>query len=220
MARALIPELRLADPEAGAALLARLFGFLPGPGGRLVLGDQRLLVGQGAPDGRHGRIDHLALCVPDLGTALAGCLDRGGCLSRPTPEGPLAIPEFGATGVDYVFVEGPEGARVELIAPRAPAPRRPWGHDHLGISCAALAPMRAFFLDVGLTERAAVTLDRPGGRVDVSFLAWGDDVLELYCLPETRADPSLTAGGGFWRLRAEGLDGPRAGPEGVEVAPL
>ena len=54
--------------------------------------------------------------------------------------------------------------------------------------------MRDFFLDLGLTDRATVTLDRSEGRADVAFLAWGESVVEIYCLPETRADPSLNGG--------------------------
>ncbi|TNC50162.1 hypothetical protein FHG66_09400 [Rubellimicrobium rubrum] len=220
MTRALIPELVLSDPEAGAAQLQQVFGF-ERQGDRMVLGTQTVLLSRGQPDGRHGRIDHLALSVPDLGSALQDCLARGGHLSAATPTGPLSIAEFWENGVDYVFLDGPEGAKFELIAKRSPAVPAPWGHDHIGISCTELGPMRAFFLGLGLEERAAVTLDQPEGRVDVAFLAWGDDVVELYCLPETRADPTLSDGLGFWRrLRAQGIDGPRTGPEGVEVLPL
>ena len=220
MLRALIPELVLSDPEAGAAQLQRVFGF-EWQGQRMVLGSQSVLLSRGEPDGRHGRIDHLALSVPDVGLALRECLARGGQLSSATPMGPLSIAEFWDSGVDYVFLDGPEGAKVELIAKRSPAVPAPWGHDHIGISCVDFGPMRAFFLDLGLEERAAVTLDRPEGRVNVAFLGWGDDVVELYCLPETRADPTLTGGLGFWRrLRAEGIDGPRLGPEGLEILPL
>lgn len=219
MERALIPELVLRDPEGGAAMLGRVFGF--GRDGSLLRrGSQRVLVSGGEPDGRHGRIDHLALSVPDAGAALAACLARGGHLSEATPDGPRGIAEFWEGGVDYVFLGGPEGAKVELIARRLPALPAPWGHDHIGISCTELAPMRDFFLGLGLEERAAVTLDRPGGRIDVAFLAWGEDVVEIYCLPETRADPVLDGGAGFWRLRSAGIEGPRMGPEGVGVLPL
>jgi catechol 2,3-dioxygenase-like lactoylglutathione lyase family enzyme len=219
MTRALIPELVLRDPEAGAAQLGRVFGFSD-DGGLLRRGSQRVLVTAGEPDGRHGRIDHLAMSAPDVAAAMNACLARGGRLSEATPDEPLEIAEFWGTGVTYVFLDGPEGAKVELIAPRPPAEARPWGHDHIGISCADLGPMRAFFLGLGLSERAAVTLERSEGRVDVAFLAWGEDVLELYCLPETRADPSRNGGLGFWRrLRAEGL-GAATGPEGVEILPL
>lgn len=220
MTRALLPELVLQDPEAGALLLERVFGFSR-HGQELRLGSQRLLVSGGETDGRHGRIDHLALSVPEVPAALAECIARGGRLSPATPDGPLTIPEFWEAGIDYVFVDGPEGAKVELIARRPPAARAEWGHDHIGISCRELGPMREFFLGLGFEERAAVTLDRPEGRVDVAFLAWGDDVVELYCLPETRADPSLNGGAGFWRrLRAEGIEGRQVGPEGVEILPL
>ena len=220
MTRALIPELVLRDPDAGAARMRQVFGFSD-EGRVLRRGTQRVLVSAGEPDGRHGRIDHLALSVPDVPAALAACQARGGHLSGATPHGPLAIAEFWETGVDYVFLEGPEGAKVELIARRPPAPALPWGHDHLGVSCADLGPMRAFFLDVGLEELASVTLDRAEGRVDVAFLRWGDDVVELYCLPETRADPGSNAGQGYWRrLRSEGIDARREGPEGVEILPL
>ncbi len=220
MSRALFPELVLQDPEAGALLLERVFGFSR-HGQELRLGSQRLLVSGGEIDGRHGRIDHLALSVPEVPAALAECIARGGRLSPATPDGPLTISEFWQAGVDYVFLDGPEGSKVELIARRSPAPRAEWGHDHIGISCADLRPMREFFLGLGFEERAAVTLDRPEGRVDVAFLAWGDDVVELYCLPETRADASLNSGAGFLRrLRAEGIDERQVGPEGVEILPL
>jgi catechol 2,3-dioxygenase-like lactoylglutathione lyase family enzyme len=166
-------------------------------------------------------MDHIALSVPDLGAALGQCLSRGGRLSDATPEGPLTIMEFWENGIEYVFLDGPEGAKVELVSQRAPSPPRPWGHDHIGISCIELAPMRNFFLDLGLTERAATTLDRPEGQVEVAFLSWGDSMVELYSLPETRADPARTSGLGFWRrLRTQGMLERRVGPEGIELLPL
>ncbi len=215
----LVPELLLADPEAGRLRLEATLGFAR-KGHFLRLGDQRLVVGEGAPDERHGRVDHLALAVPDLGAALAEARARGARLAPATPEGPLLIPEFSGGGVTYAFVEGPEGAKVELIAPVDPALRHGPGHDHLGISCAALGPMRAFFAGLGGVEVASHVLRRPAGEVEVAFLRLGGSVVEVYSLPETRADPSRVAGGGFWRLRMAGLDAPRMGPEGVEVRPL
>ena len=185
------------------------------------LGSQRLIVAKGRPDGRHGRIDHLALSVPSVPEALAACVARGGRLSAATPNGPLVIPEFWDHGITYIFLEGPEGAKMELVARRGPVAAMPWGHDHIGISCADLGPMWAFFQGLGLSERAALALERPEGRVDVAFLAWGEDVLELYSLPETRADPLHNGGTGFWRrLRAEGIDNRQVGPEGVEILPF
>lgn len=218
MVRALIPEIVLQDRQAGAAQIRQVFGFSE-EGEFLVRGSQRVLVTQGKADGGNGRIDHLALSVPDVPAAMNACLANGGRLAAATPDGPQGIAEFWENGVDYVFLEGPEGARIELIARRPPAPPRPWGHDHIGISCADFGPMREFFLGLGLEERAVATLERPEGRVDVSFLAWGEDVLELYCLPETRADPSSSGRLGPWRIRVEGLPSV-TGPEGVEILPL
>lgn len=215
----LVPELLLAEPEAGRLWLESTLDFHR-KGHFLRLGDQRLVLGEGAPDGRHGRIDHLALAVPDLGAALAEAQARGARLAQATPEGPLTIPEFSEGGVTYAFVEGPEGALVELIAPIDPALRHGPGHDHLGVSCAALGPMREFFAALGGVEVASHVLRRPEGEVGVAFLRLGGSVAELYSLPGTRADPSRVAGGGFWRLRMAGLDAPRTGPEGVEVRPL
>ena len=117
MTRALIPELVLRDHEAGAALRERVCGFSR-EGGRMVLGSQEVILSQGAPDGRHGRIDHLALSVPEVPSALEACLSRGGRLSGATPEGPLAIPEFWGSGIDYVFLDGPGGSQVPEPAER------------------------------------------------------------------------------------------------------
>ena len=79
MTRALIPELVLRDPEAGALMLERVFGFSR-EGTLLRRGSQRVLVSQGELEGRHGPIDHLALSVPDVPAALGACVARGGRL--------------------------------------------------------------------------------------------------------------------------------------------
>lgn len=213
---AIIPELALADPAAGAELLCRVFGFRPEAPGLLRLGDQRVTLVAGRPQG-HGTLHHLALAVDDLPGALAAALDRGGRLEpAETPDGPQRIPEFWAAGADYVFVEGPEGARIELCArPGTDRPGLP-GHDHLGIACRDLAAVRAFFLDLGLTEIAATTLRRPAGDVAVCFLGTGSATVELY-RPATAPVPATAP---FWqRLRMTGIGAMRIGPEGLVVVP-
>ena len=210
----LIPELTLRDPVAGARMLRDVLGFA-GADGDLSFGDQRLILLEGEPDGRRGVVDHLALAVPDVDAALAGCLARGARLAANTPDGASDIPEFWEAGVRYAFLDGPEGARIELIAPRPPAAPRLAGHDHVGLACADVAPVRAFLLGLGFEERLAVTLERPGGPVPVSFLAWGGSVVEAYALPGT----APADGAGPWRLRARGLPHAR-GPEGLEIVPL
>ncbi len=213
----IVPELALADPEAGAALLARVFGFAPAGSGRMRLGAQVIeLVRDPAVPG-HGVIDHLALAVEDVERALAQALARGGQIDRAvTPDGPLFIPEFWTSGTRYVFLEGPEGARVELCArPGTDRPGLP-GHDHIGIACRDLAEMRAFFLSQGLTEIAATTLLRETGNVAVCFLGIGGSVVELYAPPGLDGVP---APGRWRRLILEGGGGAGAitGPEGIRL---
>ena len=212
-----IPELVLRDPAAGAAMLTQLFGFRAEAGGLLALGDQRIALAAGRPEGA-GVLHHLALGVADTPAALREVLARGGTLERAeTPDGPVLIPEFWEQGAEYVFIEGPEGARVELCArPGMARPGLP-GHDHIGIACRDLAAMRQFFLSLGLTEALATILRRTTGDVAVSFLTTGRSTVELYRLPE----PPARSAAPFWRrLLVPGLAAPLEGPEGVVLAPF
>jgi catechol 2,3-dioxygenase-like lactoylglutathione lyase family enzyme len=217
-ARALIPELRLGEVAAGAVLLRTLFGFVAdGPDG-LRLGTQRIALGSDAETKGHGLIDHLALAVDDVESAVAAVQAKGGQLdSAVTPDGPLFIPEFWKEGTRYTFFAGPEGARIELCARPGLARAGLPGHDHIGIAVRDFAEMRRFFLDLGLSEIAATVLERPGGNIPVSFLGLGASVVELYAPPGLAAAPRPP---GFWRrLILEGADetGPLHGPEGIEI---
>jgi len=118
-AQTIIPELAVTDPAAARAMLCATFGFT-GAGDLLTLGTQSIALIQAAARPVHGRIDHLALAVNDVDTALASLRARGAALDDTTPEGPNDIPEFWESGVRYVFLQGPEGARIELCAKRPP----------------------------------------------------------------------------------------------------
>jgi catechol 2,3-dioxygenase-like lactoylglutathione lyase family enzyme len=212
----IIPELVLKDPAAGAGMLRHRFGFVP-DGALWRLGSQRVALRQGAPSG-HGTMDHLALAVDAVAPSLAAVVARGGRVDAAvTPDGPVLIPEFWDAGTEYVFVEGPEGARIEVCArPGSTRPGLP-GHDHLGIACRDLATMRAFFLDLGLTEIAATVLHREAGDVAVAFLSTGVSTVELYAPPVAPAPAAAP----FWRgLMLAGLSEARHGPEGIAVRPL
>lgn len=212
----IIPELVLNDPVGGAVLLRRQLGFVP-DGGLLRLGSQRIALRQGVSSG-HGPMDHLALAVDAVAPALADVVARGGRADAAvTPDGPVTIPEFWDAGTEYVFVEGPEGARIELCArPGSTRPGLP-GHDHLGIACRDLPAMRAFFLGIGLTEIAATVLRRTSGDVAVAFLSTGISTVELYAPPV----PPVPAAAPFWRsLILAGLTEARQGPEGLVLRPL
>lgn len=218
----IVPELAVRDRAAAAGMLQRVFGFAEDGEGLLCLGDQRIALVPAEVASGHGMIDHLALAVGDVDAALAEMVARGGRLEATTPEGPCEIAEFWEGGVRYVFLEGPEGARIELCG-RLAGPARAGlpGHDHIGIACAELVGMERFFLDLGLRPLAAVDLRRADGVTAVRFLAAGDSVVELYAPPALRGQEVALAAAGLWQgLRLEGAalsPGLRLGPGGVRV---
>ena len=217
-----IPELAVQDLRAAEAMLVQVFGFAR-QGDLLCLGGQALaLVQAGAPPG-HGVMDHLALAVADVDAALAGFIARGARLEATTPEGPREIAEFWGTGVRYVFLEGPEGARIELCARRGGAARPGLpGHDHVGIPCTDIAATAAFWEGLGAAPVAAVELARPDGVTRVRFLSLGDSMVELYEPPALRGAVAGFAAPALWRgVRLAGTTlaaGERQGPDGLRVA--
>ena len=213
----LVPDLAVLDPDVAAAGLAG-FGFVP-DGGLWRLGNQVLRLSPASPGGAvpgHGRIDHIALTVPDIDAALAGLVARGIALDTGvTPDGPGLIPEFWGDGLRYVYLAGPEGARIEFCQRITGAPDA-MGHDHIGIPCDDIAAMTAFFQAQGASPVAAYTLSRPGGDIPVRFLAFQGGVIELYQpAAASRSAPSLWS-----RLLVGGLAAAVDGPEGLHLAPL
>lgn len=222
----IVPELQVQDTEAARAMLRDVFGF-SAVDGLMVLGTQRIAVVQaeGAPD--HGGIDHLALAVDDVDAAMAAYVARGTGLESTTPEGPREIAEFWDNGVRYVFLRGPEGARIELCArlgsglgsgPGGVARAGLPSHDHIGIPCTDITATEAFFLSLGLTRVSAVDLHRPEGVIPVRFLAAGASIVELYGPPGH--DGAALPKRGFWRglrLTGTGQEGLREGPDGLRV---
>lgn len=210
----LVPELVLMRPDAGKDVLQRVFGFHP-DGGLMRLGSQAVLVTGGDAAG-HGRIDHVALAVPDMDVALERLQAAGATLDLGvTPNGAELIPEFWGDGIRFVYLAGPETARIELCQ-RVAGPVAATGHDHIGIPCADLTAMQRFFEAQGARLTAAVDLDRPEGIIPVRFLDFANGVIELFA-PNT---PERKAPGLWSRLRVAGLGAEVAGPEGLILAPL
>lgn len=209
----LVPELTLPDTEAAGEVL-RHFGFAPA-GGLWRLGSQAVRLVAGKTEG-HGRVDHIALTVPDIDAALAGLTAKGVALDGAiTPRGSELIPEFWENGLRFVYLSGPEGARIELC--QKVGESAPVGHDHIGIPCGDLAAMAGFFAGLGATPIAAVDLARPEGTIPVRFLAFAGGVIELY-QPVTQAPRPAP---GMWsRLLVEGLGRSVQGPEDLTLAPL
>lgn len=221
-AKTITPELAVTDRAAAVSMLTDVFGFTL-QGDRLTLGSQSiaLLTAPGTPE--HGRIDHLALAVTDVDATLATLLARGARLDGTTPQGPNEIPEFWDSGVRYVFLQGPEGARIELCAKHGAAPH-PMGHDHIGIPCTDITATAAFFTALGLAPLAAVTLTRVDGDTHVRFLGHGAHVVELYEPPHLRGTVGTNPETALWHgLRLTGATGPKGaqhGPDGLRVTLL
>jgi catechol 2,3-dioxygenase-like lactoylglutathione lyase family enzyme len=210
----LVAELTVADAARAASLLETVFGFAPDVG-LWWRGSQGIRLVAGASEG-HGRIDHVALTVPDMDAALAGLLAAGASLDAGvTPNGPEFIAEFWGDGLRFVYLSGPGSARIELCQRITGAPAEV-GHDHIGIPCHDLPAMQRFFQAQGASPVAAVDLPRPEGVVPVRFLSFAGGVIELY-----QPQDATRATHGLWsRLLIPGLAAPVAGPEGLILAPL
>lgn len=210
----LVPELTVQDPDHAAQVLRTVFGFAP-EAGLMRRGTQAVRLVAGAPKG-HGRIDHIALTVPDMDASLAALMAAGASLDPDiTPTGAELIPEFWGDGLRFVYLSGPETARIELCQ-RVTGPASSVGHDHIGIPCHDLFAMQAFFEGLGATLTATVDLARPGGIIPVRFLSFAGGVIELF--QPARADRSAH---GLWsRLLVPGLAAPVAGPEGLILSVL
>ena len=210
----LVPELMLRSPEEGGKVLER-FGFRA-DGGLWRLGSQALKLVGGEAEGRHGRIDHLALTVPDIDAAVAALAASGIALdAQITPGGPELIQEFWGDGLRFAYLSGPEGARIELCQRVTGAPGEV-GHDHVGIPCNDIAAMQDFFTAQGAHLTAAVDLSRPEGTIPVRFLSFQGGVIELFQPASARR-----AARGLWsRLLVSGLHAPVQGPEDLILGPL
>jgi catechol 2,3-dioxygenase-like lactoylglutathione lyase family enzyme len=232
-----VPELAVADLAAAETVLADRFGFslaartpFDNSLSECRLGSQRIMLRRDptAHADAHGVIDHVALKVGDTDKALAALLGRGASLvSDVTPDGPKEISEFWTAGVRYVFLQGPGRARLELCARRDGTEGLDGGilgHDHIGVSCQDISAMRTFFGALGFRDLASHSLKTASGRVDVCFMGLGDDVIEIFSLPEIRSGLITRAAQGSWaRLhifqpRESGSLKFLTGPEGLEVA--
>ncbi|MES2666331.1 MAG: VOC family protein [Pseudomonadota bacterium] len=208
----MVPELVVTDLAAAQRQLCDVFGFAR-DGGVLRLGSQAIVLRQGS--GGHGVIDHLALSVPDLDAAAAVMIARGAVVEGTTPDGAQLIPEFWRGGMRYLFLTGPDGARIELCHNLADP--KPLGHDHIGIPCTDIAASEAFVTGLGGRLVAAVTLTRAEGDTLVRFIELSGGVLELYMAPVM---PPLAPHGCWNRLLVPGLAAPVTGPDGLHLAPL
>ncbi len=181
----MIPVLAVNDPEAGAAFLCSRLGFRRDERDALLahFGDQAVRlagIGQALPGLIDLPFDHLALRVPDADETEAKALAQGAARHPAfTPDGPREIAEFGASGVRFIFFEGPDGWPFEFCAQRGSRDGGR-GHGHYGLRCASTAAMSEKLAAMGAETRSAHTLGGPDSEVHVAFMGMDDGVFELF----------------------------------------
>jgi len=132
----------------------------------------------------HGNIDHFALDVLSIATALVDTLSHGGELDPATPIGPVDIPQFWSSGVSYFFLSSANGEKVELNQrldlDEGRRNENLNGWSHLGIPVTHLSRTEEFYERFGFRRvmRAAV----PAGQeeIRVSMMENNGFILEFY----------------------------------------
>jgi lactoylglutathione lyase len=132
----------------------------------------------------HGHIDHLAIDVVDIDEALADALGRGAEFDESTPAGPVSLRDFGAHGVRYVFLRGPDGEKVELNQQmgrslgQCSVDLRGW--SHLGIPVANLEQSTAFYGRFGFNVALTATIPAGERALKIAMLEKDSFVVEVY----------------------------------------
>ena len=193
-----VPVLALNDPEAASLELANHFGFRSVEPGIVSVGGQEIsLVRIGTvPSGMIPlRIDHVALAVSDADVSYRRFSALGARLdARFTPDGPRTIPEFWENGARFVFFEAPEGWPLEFCARTGVEPSsKQLSHDHYGIRVIDIEYSQRQFEDKGAVVVASHQLVNAENVVNVSFLQWGEMMIELF--DEAPFDPNACRGG-------------------------
>jgi lactoylglutathione lyase len=134
----------------------------------------------------HGHIDHFALDVLDIESALNEAFDAGISLEQSTPEGPLDIPFFWSKGVKYAFLEGPGGEKVEFNQRLDLSPDRRVnnlnGWSHLGIPVTDIDSSRDFYGQFGFEEVMYAEIPVEDQAVKASMMELNGFILEFYQL--------------------------------------
>ncbi len=177
----MIPVLAVRDWEAAKRRLRDVFGFHEMAPDRMMLGDQVVLVcetGSVPTAFVDLPFDHLALSAPDVDAALDDLTTRGATLDPTfTPAGPVEIPEFWSNGVRFVFLQGPEGAPIE-VCQKLGVETGP-GHSHYGLRTPLLDETEDLLTNRGATRIARHVL-KGTPPVEVRFMARDDQVFELF----------------------------------------
>lgn len=134
----------------------------------------------------HGVIDHFALDVIDIDSALSAARARGARQDSSTPDRPVDF-DLWEKGVRYVFLSGPQGEKVELNQRLDLDPSRReenvGGWSHLGIPTHDIDTSREFYRRLGFSEALYQEVPGPDGTAKILMMAIGSFMIELYQLP-------------------------------------
>jgi len=134
----------------------------------------------------HGHIDHFAIDVTDVQRALADAQARGIGLDLATPDGPVGIPQAWSKGVQYVFVTGSHGERIEfnqrLDLAGSRRPENLGGWSHLGIPVTDIEVSKRFYEAFGFRVKMEATVLAAAEDIKITILEKGGFSLEFYRL--------------------------------------
>jgi catechol 2,3-dioxygenase-like lactoylglutathione lyase family enzyme len=144
----------------------------------------------------HGHIDHFAIDVLDINSALGAAKAKGIALDAGTPDGPVPIPQCWSKGVQYVFLTGSHGEKIEFnqrfdLDPSRRAENLD-GWSHLGIPVTNIDKSRAFYSQFGFREVMYAAVPIGDEEVKIAMLEKEGFLLEFYQLlsadlPEIRS---------------------------------
>lgn len=134
----------------------------------------------------HGHIDHFAIDVLDVQSALEEVTEKGGSLSPETPDGPVGIPQFWPKGVEYFQMVASNGEKVELNQRLDLDQKRREnninGWAHLGIPVTDIHRSEAFYQQFGFEKVMQAVIPVEDQEIKASMMMFNDFTIEVYQL--------------------------------------
>jgi lactoylglutathione lyase len=150
---------------------------------------------------KHGHIDHFAIDVLDVRSAIKEVKEKGASLSPETPDGPVGIPQFWPKGVEYIFLTSSNGEKVELNQRFDLDPKRRGnninGWSHLGIPVTNIDSSEAFYQQFGFEKVMQAVIPVEDQEIKASMMILKGFTLEFYQLLPSDLDEIRTRKDGF-----------------------
>jgi len=134
----------------------------------------------------HGHIDHFAMDVLDVRSALEEVKNKGAALYPETPDVPVEIPQFWPKGVEYIFLTASNGEKIEFNQRLDLDPNRREnnlnGWSHLGIPVTDISRSEAFYQQFGFEIVMQAVIPVEDQEIKASMMLFNDFTLEFYQL--------------------------------------